>query len=180
MVDNERADSEMLCHFCKKSAYKKRAICKTCKKCFRKIYTYKKKHLSPHMLQFQQIIQKQHAKVICKILRKKLADLENEILCVTNRVTISKQAVLQRNNYNVASGLKRIIKNTVKAKFAEFKTELTEIITTRFNNDEYFGNFPTLSEESEQEIERKTEINHPGSFVAHHKALLLLVFCKSA
>lgn len=161
MVDCERLRSEMLCNFCNESATKKCTICRNCRKCINK---YKQHRVLPKILQLQQIIQKQKLKSVCKTLRRKLRLLEDEIYCVTDRVTISKQPLLQRNHYNVASGLKRIIRNTVQAKFAKFKKELVGIVSEGFvNTNDLVDRSATSSEESATEIKPINTSIDPGA-----------------
>lgn len=160
MVDCEHLQYKMLCNFCNRSAAKTCAICRNCRKC---IIKYKQHRVLPKILQLQQILQKQKLKSVCKTLRRKLRTLEDEIYCVTDRVTISKQALLQRNHYNVASGLKRIIRNTVRAKFVKLKKELGGIISEGFvDTKDLVDGLSTSSEESEREIKQFNNSNNPG------------------
>lgn len=114
----------MKCDHCRNTATENGAICKDCK-----WYLFFKKKPTNLIGKGERELQNERLNCASKYMLKRVRCLEDDIMYVVDHVSISKQALLKRNCYNVTDGIKRLIAQTVSAKCEGLREEFANVIS---------------------------------------------------
>lgn len=116
----------MECDHCPKIAVENGPICKTCK-----WYLYLRNYTKIKDLfrKGERELQNEKLNLAVVYMQRRVKRLEDDIMCVVDRVAISKQELLKRNCYNVTNGIKHLIAKTVSARCKKLNDEFSYTIS---------------------------------------------------
>lgn len=118
----------MECDHCPKIAVENGPICKACK-WYLYLRNYTQINTNDLIRKGERELQNEKLNSAVVYMERRVKRLEDDIMCVVDRVAISKQDLLKRNCYNVTNGIKRLIAKTVSARCKKLNEEFAYTIS---------------------------------------------------